>query len=157
MQAVAEALATSGRRGEGVYRYGGEEFLHVLPEQPQAAALAALERFRSTVEQLAIPHATAPAGVLTVSVGIATYVPGHTSNTAELTGTGEALLQQADIALYQAKAAGRNTVSPAAAELPRSDDSEQGRPQAASGLPPEGRILQDDRRQPAQAWPWSRR
>lgn len=115
LQAVAEALATSGRRADGVYRYGGEEFLHILPEQPRSAALAALERFRSTVEGLAIPNATAPAGVLTVSVGIATYVPGRTSAAAELTTTGEALLQQADMALYQAKAAGRNTVSSAAA------------------------------------------
>jgi two-component system chemotaxis response regulator CheY len=116
LRAVAEALATCGRRGDGVYRYGGEEFLHVLPEQPRTAALAALERFRSTVEALGIPNAAAPAGVLTVSVGIATYVPERSSAAVGLTATtGEALLQQADMALYSAKAAGRNMVSSAAA------------------------------------------
>ncbi len=116
LRAVAEALATCGRRGDGVYRYGGEEFLHVLPEQPRTAALAALERFRSTVEALGIPNAAAPAGVLTVSVGIATYVPERSSAAVGLTATtGEALLQQADMALYAAKAAGRNMVSSAAA------------------------------------------
>jgi two-component system chemotaxis response regulator CheY len=114
LQAVADVLATSGRRGEGVYRYGGEEFLHVLPEQPGPNAVAALERFRAHVEQLGIPNPSAPAGVLTVSVGIATYVPGRSPTEEDTQTSGEAVLRQADIALYEAKAAGRNTVGLAA-------------------------------------------
>ena len=108
LQAVAAVLAASGRQGEGVYRYGGEEFLLVLPEQAAQAAAAALERFRATVQALGIAHSTSPAGVLTISVGISSFVPGCETDIEEL-------LRQADIALYEAKAAGRNRVTVATA------------------------------------------
>lgn len=103
LQAIATALAGFGRRGDGVYRYGGEEFLLVLPEQPGASATAALERLRATVEGLAIPHSGSPYGVLTISVGVSSFVPDSTTDN-------ESLLKQADVALYEAKTAGRNRV-----------------------------------------------
>lgn len=104
LQAVAAASATFGRQGEGIYRYGGEEFLLVLPEQATLTAVAALERFRATVQRLGIAHATSPTGVLTISVGISSYVGGSETGS-------EDLLRQADMALYEAKAAGRNRVT----------------------------------------------
>lgn len=103
LQAVAAALTSFGRHSDDIYRYGGEEFLLVLPEQAALAATAALERFRATVQQLGIVHSGSPLGVLTVSAGISSFVPGAGSD-------GEALLKLADDALYRAKAAGRNAV-----------------------------------------------
>ena len=104
LQAVAEVLAAFRRQGDGIYRYGGDEILLVLPEQPASAAASALERFRATVQGLGITHSTSPAGVLTISVGISSFAPGCGTDS-------EGLLRQADIALYEAKVAGRNRVT----------------------------------------------
>ena len=102
LKRIAGALARFGRKGDGVYRYGGEEFLLVLPEQTAESATVALERLRSVVEELAIPNAAAN-GVLTISIGISSFVPGSGAGS-------EALLGYADAALYRAKAEGRNRV-----------------------------------------------
>jgi len=110
LQAVAEALTGSGRRGEGVYRYGGEEFLLLLPGLAAGDAAAALERRRAAVEALRIPHASASAGVVTMSVGIASFTPGCLTDVA-------GVLQRADLALYAAKSTGRNRVSTAETTL----------------------------------------
>ncbi len=111
LQSVASALATVGRQADGVYRYGGEEFLLLLPEQSAAGATAALERVRATVQDLGIAHSASPLGILTVSVGIASFAPGCDTDS-------EALLRQADLALYRAKAAGRNGVAVAPSPAP---------------------------------------
>lgn len=103
LRAVAAALAAQAREGDGVYRYGGEEFLVVLPEQDLEAAAAAAERLRRAVEGLGIAHPGGTAGVVTISVGIAAFDPR--CNTAD-----DELLEQADMALYRAKQAGRNRV-----------------------------------------------
>ena len=112
LQKIAAALAGSGRRGEGVYRYGGEEFLLVLPEQGAEPAQLALERLRGVVEALAIPNPGTEPGVLTMSVGISSFVPGSGWDAEQLLGF-------ADAALYRAKAAGRNRVEVAPAEESR--------------------------------------
>jgi two-component system chemotaxis response regulator CheY len=106
LRAVASTLAVHARHTDGVYRYGGEEFLMVLPEQAPPGAIVVVERVRRAVEGLAIRHAAGVAGVLTVSVGLAAFHPGRDV-------TGEELMKEADLALYDAKTAGRNAVVPA--------------------------------------------
>ena len=104
LRTVADTLSRHAREGDRLYRYGGEEFLLLLPEQSARAAAKALERFRAALQGLRIEHASGPVGVLTCSVGIATYVPGSLASSAQL-------LKSADEALYQAKAAGRNRIA----------------------------------------------
>ena len=103
LQAVAARMKRDLRAGDGVYRYGGEEFVLVLPEQTLETAGVAVDRVRSAVEELAIPHPASPSGVLTISAGVVAFTPGAT-------GSLDQLLEQADMALYRAKAAGRNRV-----------------------------------------------
>jgi diguanylate cyclase (GGDEF)-like protein len=102
---VAEALQQAAARSTDlVARYGGEEFAVILPETPPEAGHMMAERLRQWVSALHIPHACSPiAPWLTISIGVATLVPGP-GDPPEL------LLEQADRALYQAKAAGRNRV-----------------------------------------------
>jgi len=105
LRAVAATIAQEIRGGDSVYRYGGEEFLLILPEQTLDTALVAVERVRSAVQRLAIPQPAAePGDRLTLSAGIAAYDPGEAP-------TAEELLQRADAALYRAKAAGRNQIT----------------------------------------------
>ena len=94
-------LASAGLRAVDVFgRFGGEEFLLILPDTDARGAAAVAERIRASVEQGAFPGV--PAGhQLTVTIGVA----GR--NREE---TGDALLARADLALYRGKDAGRNRV-----------------------------------------------
>src|SRR6202011_3273176 len=60
LKAVSRALMNTARSGDQVYRYGGEEFLILLPEQSLDDGLVAAERYRQEIEQLAIPHDSRP-------------------------------------------------------------------------------------------------
>ncbi|MBN8443199.1 MAG: diguanylate cyclase [Thauera sp.] len=81
-------------------RYGGEEFLLILPELEPEQACARLEKFRDSVSHLSVMlHGKALPGI-TVSIGVA-CLPGHGTH-------GESLIKAADDALYRAKANGRN-------------------------------------------------
>ena len=129
LRAVAATITRHCRSGDLAYRYGGEEFLLLLPEQALDGAAAAVERLRGAVEALAIPHEAKPApdvvtmgvdlgeriqaapspahpapGVVTISAGVAALAPGGPKSV-------EDLLRDADAALYRAKEAGRNRVT----------------------------------------------
>jgi diguanylate cyclase (GGDEF)-like protein len=105
LRAVAAALVRTRRRGDAVYRYGGEEMLVVFPGQGLELAEAAAERMRVAVESLAIAHPLGePADVVTVSVGVAVREAGDGDDGFE------ALLREADDALYRAKSEGRNRI-----------------------------------------------
>jgi two-component system chemotaxis response regulator CheY len=122
LKRVAGAIRETVRAGDSVFRYGGEEFVVILPEQGVVAAAQAMERVRRAVEALAIPHAkVSRTGTLTMSVGVANHRM-----------RGEDWLIRADRALYRAKAERRNCVryepelqTSAPAELPRSPPSSE--------------------------------
>ncbi len=112
LRKVGETIAQLSRRGDAAYRYGGEEFLVVWPEQSPATAFVAAERLRKAIQNLALPHErNAPTGVVTLSAGVASFCPGQSSPPEEL-------VKRADAALYQAKEAGRNRVVGDAAMIP---------------------------------------
>src|SRR3954452_5763083 len=100
LRQIAGALQREIRSGDAVYRYGGEEFLVLLPEQSLESATLAAERLRAAVEALAIPH---PAGgVVTISAGVA-GLDDPSCEPAQV-------FERADQALYRAKEGGRNRV-----------------------------------------------
>jgi diguanylate cyclase (GGDEF)-like protein len=104
LKRVAGAIS-AGLRGIGdlAIRYGGEEFVLLLPGLTMAEACQVAERVRRDIEALAIPHAAAQgAGIVTASFGVAAGLPA--------THSADALLAAADVALYEAKRRGRNQV-----------------------------------------------
>jgi diguanylate cyclase (GGDEF)-like protein len=88
------------RRTDTVGRYGGEEFLGVLPETTSQPAMQLANRLRACIAEAKISIGTSQTIQLTVSVGVASF---HFD-----TDSPETILKQADMALYRAKALGRN-------------------------------------------------
>lgn len=103
LQAVAASLRAHCRGEEVVGRQGGEEFVALLPEADAAGAHRAAERLRTAVADQSIAVGPDTSLQVTVSIGIAT----GTSNSLPDFDT---LLKHADVALYDAKANGRNRV-----------------------------------------------
>jgi diguanylate cyclase (GGDEF)-like protein len=111
LREVASALSRAvGRGTDLVARFGGEEFIVLLPETPVAGCRVVAERARAAVQSLAIPHVRARSGtgVVTLSAGMATVVPADDVAPEEM-------VKLADDALYRAKQAGRNRVEAALA------------------------------------------
>ncbi|MGV8040202.1 MAG: diguanylate cyclase [Thermoanaerobaculaceae bacterium] len=105
LRAVAGVLRERVRRaGDLVARYGGEEFVVVLASARLEGAVQVAEELRAGVEALRLPHgASDVAPHVTISLGVASTVPGIGADPASLVAA-------ADAALYRAKAAGRNRV-----------------------------------------------
>jgi diguanylate cyclase (GGDEF)-like protein len=102
LRAVAQSLERSGRAADMQFRYGGEEFVVLLPETGPAGCLVVAERLRHAVERAGIPHPeNPPRDVITVSLGVAAWYP------ASEVGA-DTLLRHADEALYVAKREGRS-------------------------------------------------
>jgi diguanylate cyclase (GGDEF)-like protein len=105
---VAQRIESQVRASDVTARYGGEEFVILLPRTSGDEALQLAERVRGTV-------AAAPVGLpnggsvdVTVSIGIANLAPDADDN--DFKSLGDALIARADVALYSAKAAGRDRV-----------------------------------------------
>jgi diguanylate cyclase (GGDEF)-like protein len=94
LRTVSRLLTSLARQGDTVVRWGGEEFVVVLPETDLAGAHRFAERLRRTIEAHPVGEMRTSA-----SCGVATMVPEDTV---------EALLGAADQALYRAKSNGRN-------------------------------------------------
>src|SRR5437762_11464174 len=99
LRRVAQAIQTRFHRaGDLVARYGGEEFAVLIAGVSADHARELAESLRETVEAIPAPHR-----VVTISVGVATFVPDRDA-------TPDVLVRAADEALYAAKDAGRNRV-----------------------------------------------
>jgi diguanylate cyclase (GGDEF)-like protein len=101
LRTIGALLSSEVRTADRVYRYGGEEFLVLLPEQRLEGAAVAMERITRRLEDLAIEHSGATGGLLTVSIGLAASTPDSRP-------TSDQLVAGADRALYEAKEQGRN-------------------------------------------------
>jgi len=102
-------LAKSIRAEDIVCRFGGEEFVIILPTANLGAACARAERIRSKLRELTVLHQGQSLGMVTVSVGVAA-LPEHGTSPKEL-------LEAADAALYRAKREGRDRVAAAEARV----------------------------------------
>lgn len=108
LRVVGRAIAQCVRTAvDTTCRYGGEEFAIILPGAPHAVACTIAARVNAAVMACAIAHpAAGPPGCVTVSLGVATIIPGPGNRAA-------ALVEAADRCLYAAKRNGRNQLASA--------------------------------------------
>jgi diguanylate cyclase len=97
---VAARLKEVVRESDILCRYGGEEFVLLLPATPAADALVLLEKLRAHIEHCPFRHRDTPVRV-TISAGVAQVAASDTL---------DSVFERADAALYRAKGAGRNQV-----------------------------------------------
>jgi diguanylate cyclase (GGDEF)-like protein/PAS domain S-box-containing protein len=102
LRAIGALLLAHTRAEDIACRYGGEEFTLILPDSALEDTWRRAEQLRTAVKRLRVRHGGEPLDAITISAGVASY-PEH--------GTvPEALLRAADLALYQAKAEGRDRI-----------------------------------------------
>ena len=99
---MAQALREKRRKSDIPCRYGGDEFVLVLPDSSLADTKQRVEQIRALVKELPIRHGGPVLGAITASAGVA-GAPEHGSTAAEL-------LHAADNAMYAAKQARGNRV-----------------------------------------------
>jgi diguanylate cyclase (GGDEF)-like protein len=104
LRSVANAISSSIRVEDACGRWGGEEFLLLLPDTNLDAAARVAEKLRQAVSELSIPWEGESIAV-TMSMGVGQFRPGMTLDEC---------IQPADHALYRAKTGGRNRVELAA-------------------------------------------
>jgi len=109
LRGVADIFRQSVRAEDIICRYGGEEFVIILPETDQHAALERAEAIREQVSRMSIRFRGEALGQFTISIGLATY-----PKSGETLGE---LLRSSDRALYAAKHGGRNQVVAAHPEV----------------------------------------
>jgi diguanylate cyclase (GGDEF)-like protein/PAS domain S-box-containing protein len=101
------------RRTDKIGRYGGEEFLIMLPETQLANGLLIAERIRGQIEKMALLYKEKPVRV-TVSIGVSCFLGLSDEEGEDILKT---LIEEADQALYAAKTGGRNRILPYALEV----------------------------------------
>lgn len=101
LRSVAAVLATATREDGHAFRFGGEEFVLLMPGIDTARASARAEDIRARIAAMGIVHGEQALGQITASIGVAT-APDH--------GMMDRLLPAADAALYRAKSLGRDRV-----------------------------------------------
>jgi diguanylate cyclase (GGDEF)-like protein len=102
IKTVSDILKQAVRGKDAACRWGGEEFVCILPGASMNTARAVAERIRSTVETSEVPIAGQEPFKITVSIGVATWHAGITDSAV--------LIKSADLGLYEAKQGGRNQV-----------------------------------------------
>jgi diguanylate cyclase (GGDEF)-like protein len=129
LRLVSAELRRVIRQRDTSYRYGGEEFLVIMPDASLETAEAAAERIRTAIAELRVPVGAGPAaGRLTISCGVA-----FSLNARE---HWEEVLAAADSALYRAKAAGRDSVRVAPAVVHEQPTSRHRERRGAAGPEP---------------------
>lgn len=104
LQTVAKALKECARRGVDVAaRFGGEEFAILLQNADAQGAMQVARHCCQRLFDAAVPHVRSAEGVLTISVGATTLVPGEQPVTSM-----DLMIEEADAALYRVKMSGRN-------------------------------------------------
>ncbi len=104
LQVVANTIRNNLRgKTDILIRYGGDEFLLLLPGTDRERALDVAERVLCAITDLQHSNPGSPFGIITASIGVYTHLTHPVS--------GEVLIEHADTALYRAKSAGRNRVS----------------------------------------------
>ncbi len=103
LKTMAELLSSNVRKGDICCRYGGEEFLFILPNSSYGDTFSLAESLRTQVKELDITYDNHHIGNLTISLGVAAY--------PEQANTYGALIKAADAAMYRAKDQGRDHVS----------------------------------------------
>lgn len=105
LKRVAAAISKAAQHpSDFVARYGGEEFYVILPYTPVSGAKKVADRIMQNIDDLKIPHEDSLASeYLTVSIGLTTAIPAPDTKIVSL-------LKTCDMALYEAKAAGRNRI-----------------------------------------------
>ncbi|WNO55209.1 GGDEF domain-containing protein [Stakelama saccharophila] len=116
LQSVATALKRQIRQGDHAFRYGGEEFVLLLPDLDIKPATERAEMLREHIAGMPLDFDGRDLGTLTISVGVAS---------ASTQGRLQDLIDSADTALYAAKHAGRNRVA-IAPETPENPVSRTG-------------------------------
>jgi diguanylate cyclase (GGDEF)-like protein len=99
LKKLADCLKKATRASDLVARYGGDEFVVLMPEMEQDYAVTVMERIRTSVQQITLPGGAS----ITISCGIV-------ERSGERLESVDELLHCADLALYEAKRAGRNCV-----------------------------------------------
>ena len=102
LREFAQQIKQHIRSTDLVARYGGEEFVVIMPEAESEQAVHLAERLRIQIETFMRSYSAADEKWFTISVGIAGF-PEHGTDV-------DALLRRADIALYNAKKSGKNTI-----------------------------------------------
>lgn len=105
LQEVSNLLQRFVRSSDMASRYGGEEFLLVLPDTPLEAAQQRAEELRTRIKNLQLNYQNQLLGPVTVSLGVAAF-PEHGT-------TIDSLIRAADVALYRSKSEGRDRVTTA--------------------------------------------
>lgn len=101
LQSISNLLKNLLRRSDLPCRYGGEEIAVILTDTDFKNAILTAERIRQAVEQLEIVNEGGSVIRITVSIGVTAYVPNLSK---------QKMIEQADLALYEAKHSGRNRV-----------------------------------------------
>jgi two-component system chemotaxis family response regulator WspR len=91
------------RPGDSFARFGGEEFVLILPNTDEAGALAVCHKIRAAVEAMNLDHVKSSSGKITISIGVCTITPDIDENFMTF-------IHHADLALYEAKKRGKNRV-----------------------------------------------
>jgi len=115
LRGTARILESNTRKIDTVSRFGGEEFVIILPGQDKPSALSVADKLRRAVQEADFPRADVqPGGRLTISIGVASY-PDDADDAAKL-------LDRSDLALYASKRSGRNRTTAYDEEVQKMDE-----------------------------------